>query len=104
MAFTGNEDHSISLKDAAKLTANYRKNAGPNAILAGFFGKETLKKILDQDDCVGIRFYYGQDDMGTPKMVLVGTKANEDDLIDGIIAERSWPCPPNCGNKNVLNS
>lgn len=103
MTFTGNENHSITLEEASKLTANYRKSAGSGARLAGFFGKTTIEKLLEQEGCVGLRVYYAQDDEGTPEMVLVGAKADEDDII-GIIAERVVPCPPNCGTANPLNS
>jgi hypothetical protein len=104
MGFTGNEDHSITLEDAAKLTANYRQNAGAKAIKGGFFGKTALKAIIDQEECVGIRFYYGQNSDGTSCMVLVGTDASENDMISGLLAEREWLCPPFCGEANVLNS
>lgn len=104
MSFTGSEDHTISLAEASKLTKNYREKAGAEAIKAGFFGKETLLRILDQDGCVGIRFYYGEEDAGTPVMVLVGANSDGNDLIDGEIAERSVPCPPHCGGGNALNS
>ena len=104
MGFTGNEDHSITLEDAAKLTANYRKNSGVNAIKGGYFGKTALKDIVDQKGCVGIRFYYGQKDDGTPCLVLVGADAAENDMTNGRLAERELPCPPDCGEDNVLNS
>ncbi|MFH1853462.1 MAG: hypothetical protein ABIA75_14075 [Candidatus Neomarinimicrobiota bacterium] len=104
MSFTGNENHSISLEEASKLTANYRKSAGEDAVIAGFVGKTAIENIINQADCVGIRFYFGQHDDGKPDLVLVGAKANMGDLIDGIITERLIPCPPNCAPANVLNS
>ena len=104
MGFTGNEDHSITLEDAAKLTANYRRNAGEKAIKGGFFGNTALKAIIDQEECVGIKFYYGQKDDGTPCLVLVGADADENDMTKGRLAEREFPCPPYCGENNVLNS
>jgi len=104
MSFTGEEDHSITLEEAAELTANYRDNAGENPCLAGFFGQEALKGILGQEDCVGIRIYYGEESDGTPKLVLVGAKANEDDMTGGKICEKHLPCPPYCGSSNELNS
>ena len=104
MSFTGSEDHTIALSEASKLTKNYREKAGTEAIKAGFFGKETLLRILNQDGCVGIRFYYGEEDDGTPVMVLVGANAAGDDITDGEVAERSVPCPPHCGSDNDLNS
>ncbi len=104
MAFTGREDHSITLEDAAKLTRNYRESAGAEAIKAGFFGKDTLQRIIDQDGCAGIRIYYGKEDDDTPQLVLVGADADENDIIRGVIAQRQIPCPPFCGKDNELNS
>ena len=104
MPFTGNEDQKISLEVASKLTKRYREATGTGAILGGYISQSALKKILDQDDCVGIRYYYGQEEDGTPQAVIVGVLANEDDIDDGEIAERAICCPPTCGKKNSLNS
>ncbi len=103
MPFTGNEDQEISLEEASKLTERYREATG-GAILGGYISQSALKKILDQDDCVGIRYYYGQEEDGTPQAVIVGVLANEDDIYEGRLAERSILCPPTCGKKNSLNS
>lgn len=104
MSFTGEEDHSISLEDAAELTARYRQTAGTGAILGGYFSKEAVKAIIEQDNCVGIRYYYGRAADGKPKLVMVGVLANEDDIADGQLAEFGADCPPNCGKNNELNS
>lgn len=104
MTFTGSENHSISLEEASKLTTNYRKNTVSGAVLAGFFGKEVIQAIIDQSECVGIRVYYGQQEDGTPELVLVGAKSDMDDIIDGKLAEKMIPCPPNCGSANDLNT
>lgn len=103
MAFTGQENHSISLTEASNLTRNYRI-VNPNSIKAGFFGRDTIERILAKDGCVGIRIYYALDDSSVPTLVLVGADANENDLVDGEIAERPTPCPPDCGQANVINS
>lgn len=104
MSFTGKEDHSITLNEAGKLTRNYREKAGEKAIKAEFIGKETLQNILNQESCVGIRIYYGEANNGKPEMVLVGVDIEENDLIEGILAEKTLPCPPYCGESNPLNS
>ncbi len=103
MSFTGNEVHSISLPDAADLTANYRSNH-PSAIKGFYYGKTAILAILAQTDCVGIRIYFGEDDLGAPKLVISGVKANEDDLDQGLLAEYGIACPTNCGTSNDLNS
>jgi hypothetical protein len=41
-------------------------------------------------------------------VVLVGTDANGNDLVPakatdpGLVAERAWPCPPDCGAASIL--
>jgi hypothetical protein len=105
MSFTGKEDHSISINDAAALTRNYRDTSKSGAIIAEFFGKEALERILAQEGCVGIRCYYGKKEDGTPALILIGADENEDDLIDGDeIAQAGNPCPPFCASTNHLNS
>ena len=105
MAFTGNEKHTIPLADAGKLTGNFRKKAtASGAVVGHFFGAETVKRILAQDGCVGIRIYYAAQDDGVPTLVMVGANANENDLVSGEIAEWTLPCPPFCGASNSLNS
>ena len=104
MSFTGNETHSISLQDASDLTANYRNASAPGAIKGFYFSKSAIENILDQTECVGIRIYYGQDDLGAPKLVITGVEANEDDIDTGSLAEYGISCPPSCGSSNPLNS
>jgi hypothetical protein len=104
MDFSENQDHSISLEDAKKLTANYRDWAGEDAIIATSFGKTALNKILSQSGCIGIRMYYGRTDNDDPAMVLVGIAQNGNDLIGGELAELGADCPPFCASPNALNS
>jgi len=104
MTFTGDEDHSINLDDASKLTANYRKNAGSGAKLGGFFGGTSIKNLLSQPDVVGLRYYYGEKDDGTPVLVLCGVKADGNDVYKGELMEAAIPCPPGCSTPNPLNS
>ena len=93
MPFTGNEDQSISLVEAAKLTKNYRDSVPANATLSGYFSKQELLKILGQAACLGIRYYYAKSDDGMPKLVLVGVRSDQDDLFNGEIAQHSCCLP-----------
>ena len=102
--FTGLEDHTIALDDAAELTRNYRKSAGKGAIKGGFFGRAALEQVLSQEGVVGIRYYYAQENNGRPVLILVGVDANGKDIVDGFMAERAMPCPPFCSPFNPLNS
>ena len=104
MAFNGDEGTVVSLNDASRWTANFRKTVPAGDIIAHFIGKEKLLDILNQEDCVGARIYYGIGDDGKKNLILVGAEANENDMVDGIIIERLFPCPPLCSGKNSLNS
>ena len=95
MTFTGNEDHSISLNDATNFTAKYRESMGTD-FLGAYFGKSAISDILDQTGCVGIRIYNAIDGDDNNCYVLVGVAADEKDMSDGVLAESSVGCPPNC--------
>jgi hypothetical protein len=102
MAFTGNENHDIKLEDAVRLTRNYRDIAGEDSFRAGYFGRNAIQKILDQQQCVGIRIYNAVNDEGSPNYVLVGVTEDEKDLYDGELAEYSLGCPPYCDPNSPL--
>jgi hypothetical protein len=109
MAFNGNEGSPVTLATAKKWTKNYRdKNEGKEVIKAHFFGKEKIIQLLDLPESVGIRMYYGVNDENENVLLLVGTKADqnnilpqdENEMIDGssgamVLDVSSW-CPPFC--------
>ncbi len=108
---TGNENHDISLTDAAVLTKNYRTVPattvvnGITGIKAQAFGKDAIQEILDQSGCVGIRFYYGMELIPPSfKLIGVGVDANDDDMTSGKLIQHSLMCPTICSTSNVLNS
>jgi hypothetical protein len=94
----------VTLADASRWTANYRKTIPAGDIIAQFFGKNQLIKILNQKGCMGIRFYYGIGDDGVKNLIAVGATSDKNDMIDGIILEKAIGCPPECPSKNSLNS
>lgn len=104
MAFTGLEDHSITLAEAAALTANYRASVPTGSTLGHYFGGDAISAILAQEGCVGVRIYYGLKDDGTEQLIIVGVDAYENDMTSGLLAEKSILCPNQCGSANVLNS
>jgi hypothetical protein len=104
MQYTGGENHFISLAEAAEMTERYRKDAGTDAVLAGFFGKDTILRILSQANCCGIRIYYAKSEDNSPQFVITGVNREGDDLYDGELAEYAIACPPNCSKENPLNS
>lgn len=104
MAFTGNEAEEFPLETAAQWTKNYRDSISQGDTRAHFFGKNILEDILAQQGCVGIRVYYALDGNGNKQLIMVGANADEEDLYNGIIAEVSVACPPNCSGNSPLNS
>jgi hypothetical protein len=102
--FTGNEDHTITLQEASDLTARFRLSVGALGLKGGYFSKSAIQAVLNQPDAVGIRFYYGISLTFSPVLVMVGVKANGDDLINGIVLDKALMCPPACSVSNSLNS
>lgn len=108
--FTGSEGEMISLAEANNYVSTYKKSdnfAANKNIKAFFYGREKLQELLNQNDCVGIRIYYGgeRDAHGgySPALVLVGADENMDDLANGKILERGAPCPPLCPTSIALD-
>jgi hypothetical protein len=102
MAFTGHENHKITLEQGQALTKEFRRRFGnqPNGY---YFSKDIFNSILEQTGCVGIRFYFASDMDGVLKLVFVGVDQQEDDLL-AIVGDSGSLCPPACGGSNVLNS
>ena len=65
MSFTGNEEHTISFNKAAEMTKRYGDQMAKEDRKGGFFGKKAIEALLEQTDCVGIRYYYGLDEKPT---------------------------------------
>lgn len=101
--YTGNEDHVVTLAQAAKYIQNFKNHPVAPTIKGGHFARSIFDKILAQKECVGIRYYYAALDDSSSTMVLVGIDKNGNDITGGVIGEMIFPCPPNCGSANELN-
>ncbi len=100
--FKGNEGEKITIEEAVKFTENYKNSEKIGSIKAEFFGEEALSEILMQENCVGIRFYFGKHENGNLNIVAVGCDENGEDLYEGILREKGEPCPPHCANNSPL--
>ena len=101
MSTTPNQE--IALSEAISLTTAFR-SANPGANRAQVYYKPIIEKILNQPGCVGIREYNGLTGSGTSSIqsnVLVGIDENGNDMVDGVLGDRSIK---SVGNANVLNS
>ncbi len=100
--FDGNEGTVISKATASAMNAAWRaKHKGE--VKGVFYGKNKLKDILDQTDCVGIRIYFSELPTGKLTAVLVGAKADTSDMENGIIIDMGIDCPNDC-TPSTLNT
>jgi len=98
-----NHSGAIITKEEAKLFINAFKNKYPAEVTAFFVGRTNVEKILNQQDCIGIRIYNGYDtEAAKMNQVLIGVNSKEEDMSDGIIIERLFTCPPYCPTKSIL--
>ncbi|MFT2009589.1 hypothetical protein ACMA1I_12995 [Pontibacter sp. 13R65] len=103
--FNGNEGGEIDLATAKAWIGNYsEKLMESDVVKAHFFGKEVLQRLLAQEGCMGARMYYGIDHDGQKQLILVGVDAYGKDLEEGIILDKSSPCPPYCSVGTTLGN
>jgi hypothetical protein len=86
IAFTGNENHVITLDKATYLTEAYRNSVPQGSLLGGAFSRDILDRLLRQQKCVGLRIYNASNDDGSPTFLLVGVNSNNNDLFSRILA------------------
>lgn len=102
MAFTGKENCTTTLEAAATMNANFRDNFSEQP-LGVYFSQKTLHEVLNQTNCVGIRFYFAYDDANQLTLTFAGVTGDENDIL-GIIGDNGLKCPPRCSTANALNS
>ncbi|MBI5216617.1 MAG: hypothetical protein HY960_12770 [Ignavibacteriae bacterium] len=100
--YDGHEDHAITLDAATSFTRNFRAQPKAPTVNGGYFSKDGINKILEQDGCIGIRMYYGLNNDGESCLVLVGVDTTGEDLYNGSLAEIFFPCPPYCPQTSPL--
>lgn len=104
--FDGNEGSVIPLSTAEDMTQRYQEwPADSKPVFNGqFFGKNKLKELID--DCgseyVGIRIYNSIDDNDTPGFVIVGVKADQNDMYENKILASGPNCPSCCASASPL--
>jgi hypothetical protein len=101
--YSGNGNHEITLAQAVKFIDNFKNNPTAPSIKGGYFSRNIFDKILAQNGCIGIRYYYAKKDDGTHTIILVGVNNEGRDMENGILGEWSYPCPPLCDSPNQLN-
>lgn len=96
MKTDNNAGEIISLNEAMEYTHAFQKN-NPDALKAFFAGTNKINRILEQNNCSGIRIYNGYDtESKNTNLVLVGVNAEGEDITEGIILQDLTPCPKYC--------
>lgn len=94
------QGHRIPLEEAAAMTRRYREGMHKG----GLFLRADVDALLGQKGCSGLRFYYGLGVNGEDTLILVGVDQEGNDMVNGVLIDTSFPCPPFCGDGNSLNS
>lgn len=104
MSTTDQMGEFITLEEAAQMTARYRATIQPGETIAAAVSSQIINRILAQENCKGLRFYFAVDESGSQTLVTVGIDQNENDMTTGLIADNFGKCPSICSIENSLNS
>ena len=104
MPFPPKKEHKITRAEAEGLTRRHRDERGGGAEMAIMFPRDVFEALLQNPKVKGIRLYHGKNPNGDSAMVVVGVDEDGNDLLDGEIFDRGFPCPPVCSGGNSLNS
>jgi hypothetical protein len=105
MPFPPKRDHKITRAEAEEMTKKHRQGSpGGGSEKAHMFPRDVFEALLKDPKVRGIRLYHGRNNNNETSMIAVGVDENGDDLLDGDIFDRGFPCPPVCGGGNSLNS
>jgi hypothetical protein len=93
----GYKNKSISFQETKELIKTYERIVASSAVIAQYFGKDIVNKILAQPGCVGVRMYYGKQASGKPGVIIIGVDKYGKDMVAGVLAIPTMLCPPFCG-------
>ncbi len=110
--FTAEIGKDIGFEKAAKMVKRHL-DANPDDVMAQFMGRDIIEKILSQPGVVGIRTFYGLNELGIKQLVFVGVDKNGQNIFEynemvdsqmirrkAIVADKGTICPPSCGHGN----
>ena len=67
-----------------------------------FVQKETIEKLIAQENFAGIKIHYGRNDEGTRQMIMEAIDANNKSL--GCFVSQMPTCPPYCNDTEQENA
>jgi hypothetical protein len=83
-------------KNVAALTNVRQISVSSEAVIAHYFGKDVVEKIMKQPGCVSVRMYYGKRTNGTTGFNFIGVDKYGKDVAPTSIAGPGSYCPPYC--------
>jgi hypothetical protein len=95
----GYKNQIISIQEAKGLLKTYDRITASDAVIAQYFGKDIVDKILAQPGCIRVRMYYGKHTNGKPGMIIMGVDKSGKDMVTGVLAMPVIICPPYCGDQ-----
>ena len=95
--YAGYKNQSISFQEAKGLLKTSERIDASDAVIAQYFGKDIVDKILAQPGCVRVRMYYGKRENGKHGVLIVGVNKYGKDMVSGVLAMPVIICPPYCG-------
>lgn len=102
MTVNKNSGEVISLDEAIEFTHSFQTD-NPNRIKSFFAGSNLINRILEQENCIGIRIYNGYDTIrNKTNLVLIGVDEAGEDITNGVILEHLNPCPTDCPKNSPL--
>ena len=97
MEINKNTGEQITLSQAQEMVNEFKKRY-PDATKGYFAGANHFDKILQQEDCIGLRIYNGySNETKSTNLVIVGVNSNNEDMTKGYVLDKAAPCPPYCG-------
>jgi hypothetical protein len=109
-SYTADSGKDIGYEAGAKMVKRHF-DENPDDVIAQFTGRNHFEKILSQSECVGIRTFYGLNELGIKTLIFVGVDKDGRNIIEleysdkknhlkhkAVIINGGTICPPNCDN------
>jgi hypothetical protein len=97
-----NTGEMITPEEAKTMIKAYQHDY-PEATESVFLGKIKIIELLSQKDCVGIRSYFSQNNLGIETLVMVGVDVHGNDISKGFLLNKGNNCPPKCNFESLMD-
>jgi hypothetical protein len=116
-SYTADSGKEIGYEAGAKMVKRHF-DENPDDVIAHFIGRNIIEQLLAQPGCVGIRAFYGLNDLGIKSLVLVGVDYAGNNILElegrnqlaktnmtkGFVMSGVKSCPPYCGDSDSTST